>query len=96
VASFGLLVIASWYAHWRLMLQMIPNSAPMQYNTALCFVLLGIGLALLTTRRATYAAWAGGAAYVHAHTEATFTHGICPVCSDKVKKQLSELPPQTA
>jgi hypothetical protein len=51
VAAFGLLVIASWYAQWRAILQIVPGSAPMQYNTALCFVLSGAGLFLLTTRR---------------------------------------------
>jgi CHASE3 domain sensor protein len=54
VTSFGLLVVASWHAHWQRIIQMVPNSAPMQYNTALCFALLGVGLILLTTRRARY------------------------------------------
>jgi CHASE3 domain sensor protein len=57
VALFGLLVIASWFAHWQQILQMLPDSAPMQFNTALCFVLLGAGLFLLTTRRANFAQW---------------------------------------
>jgi CHASE3 domain sensor protein len=61
VAGFGLLVVASWYAHWQSVLQMLPNTAPMQYNTALCFILSGAGLCLLTTRRAVYAPWLGGA-----------------------------------
>jgi hypothetical protein len=34
--------------------------------------------------------------YVRSHTDATFTHGICPVCSDKVKRQLCEVSLQTA
>jgi CHASE3 domain sensor protein len=50
VALFGLLDIASWHEHWRAILQPVPGSAPMQYNTALCFIILGIGLVLLTTR----------------------------------------------
>src|ERR1700722_2025694 len=61
VALFGLLIIASWHAHWRPILQMLPNTAPMQYNTALCFIVSGAGLFLLTTRRADYAPWLGGA-----------------------------------
>jgi CHASE3 domain sensor protein len=61
VALFGLLVIVSWYAQWRTILQMAPDSAPMQFNTALCFVLSGAGLFLLTTRRARLAPWLGGA-----------------------------------
>ncbi len=51
VVLTALLVIASWYAHWSRVLQMVPGSAPMQYNTALCFVFLGAGLLLLTLRR---------------------------------------------
>jgi CHASE3 domain sensor protein len=54
---FGLLVEASWFAHWKPILQMLPNSAPMQFNTALCFVASGAGLFLLTTRRANVARW---------------------------------------
>src|SRR5271154_6905197 len=61
VALFGMLVIASWYAQWRAILQIVPGSAPMQYNTALCFVLSGAGLFLQTTRRAGLA-WLPGAA----------------------------------
>jgi CHASE3 domain sensor protein len=49
---FGMLVVASWYAHWRSVLQMVPDTAPMQYNAALCFILCGLGLILLTTSRA--------------------------------------------
>src|SRR5271154_5523981 len=62
VALFGLLVIASWYARGQSILQMAPNTAPMQYNTALCFILSGAGLFLLTTPRAKIAPWLGGAA----------------------------------
>jgi PAS domain S-box-containing protein len=61
VALFGLLIIVSWHARWRSILQVLPDTAPMQYNTALCFILSGAGLFLLTTRRAHYAAWLGGA-----------------------------------
>jgi CHASE3 domain sensor protein len=59
-----MLVIASWYAHWLAVLQMVPGSAPMQYNTALSFVLSGAGLWLLTTRRARLGALAGAASAV--------------------------------
>jgi CHASE3 domain sensor protein len=51
VVLFGLLVIASWYAHWRGIVQMLPNSAPMQYATALSFVLCGAALALMVKGR---------------------------------------------
>ena len=62
VAFFGLLIIASWYAHWRPILQMSPSTAPMQYNSALCLILSGAGLFFLTTSRAKIAPWLGGAA----------------------------------
>jgi CHASE3 domain sensor protein len=42
---------------------MLPNTAPMQYNTALCFVLLGAGLFLLTTARPKIAPWLGGVVF---------------------------------
>lgn len=60
VALFGFLIIVSWLAHWQSILQMLPNTAPMQYNTALCFILSGMGLFLLTTRHANLATWPGG------------------------------------
>lgn len=62
VAIFGLLVAVGWFAHWRPLLQMLPGSAPMQFNTALCFVLSGAGLLLLTTRHANHARWLAGPA----------------------------------
>jgi CHASE3 domain sensor protein len=64
VAAFGLLVIASWHAHWLAVLQIVPGGAPMQYNTALCFVLSGAGLYLLTTRRPRLAALPGAVSAV--------------------------------
>jgi PAS domain S-box-containing protein len=48
--------------HWVPILQMLPNTAPMQYNTALCFILSGTGLFLLTTSRSKIAPWLGAAA----------------------------------
>jgi CHASE3 domain sensor protein len=59
VGCLGLLVMASWYAHWQKILQLVPNTAPMQFNTALCFVLSGTGLYLLTTPRLKIAPWLG-------------------------------------
>ena len=56
----GLLVEYSWYAHWQKILQLVPETAPMQFNTALCFIFCGAGLFLLTTTRARVAPWLGG------------------------------------
>ncbi|HEV2693531.1 MAG TPA: CHASE3 domain-containing protein, partial [Verrucomicrobiae bacterium] len=55
----GALVIVSWFAHWQRILQLLPNTAPMQFNTALCFILCGTATCLLTTTRAKIALWPG-------------------------------------
>ena len=57
VALFGLLIVAGWYANWRPLLQIFPHASPMQFNTALCFILSGTALFLLTTRHEYYAPW---------------------------------------
>jgi hypothetical protein len=62
VALFGCLVIAAWYAHWRHILQFTPDSAPMQFNTVLCFILSGAALFLLTTPYGLIAPWLAGVA----------------------------------
>jgi hypothetical protein len=43
----GLLVIFGWYTHNETLVQVLPTFVPMQYNTALGFVLCGGGLILL-------------------------------------------------
>lgn len=42
VTLIGLCVLMGWHAHSRLLIQIIPGAVPMQYNTALCFVVLGV------------------------------------------------------
>jgi len=59
IILFGLLIIISWHAQWRSILQMLPNSAPTQYNTALLFILSGAGLFLLTTSHFKRIVWFG-------------------------------------
>jgi len=59
IGLFGLLIIVAWQAHWRPILQMLPNSA-------LCFIWSGSGLFLLTLSRARIALWLGGAAALFA------------------------------
>jgi PAS domain S-box-containing protein len=56
----GLSITVSWYADWRWVLQLVPNTAPMQFNTALSFIGMGIALVLLTTRWKKYAPWVAG------------------------------------
>ncbi|TAL63052.1 MAG: hypothetical protein EPN84_05515, partial [Legionella sp.] len=43
----GLLVLIGWLNHWIFLIQIHPRFSPMQFNTALCFVLSGIALILL-------------------------------------------------
>jgi len=47
----GLLVIAGWHAGSRTLVQVLPTFVPMQYNTALGFLLCGSALLLLVARR---------------------------------------------
>jgi len=49
--GLGLLVVFGWHAGNRTLVQVMPGFVPMQYNTALGFVLCGAGLALLASRR---------------------------------------------
>lgn len=46
---FGALGVYAWHIHSAGLIQLFPNSAPMQFNTAICFLALGI-LALLDGR----------------------------------------------
>jgi len=47
--GIGIVVLIGWYAHIIRLVQIRPESPPMHYNTALCFILLGIGILLLTS-----------------------------------------------
>ncbi len=49
-ALLGAVVLLGWYTHDRALIQVRPAFVPMQYNTALCFVLCGIGMLLLHHR----------------------------------------------
>lgn len=42
VALTGFCVIAGWHLHIRALVQVIPGAIPMQYNTALCFLVLSL------------------------------------------------------
>lgn len=41
-AYLGVSTIFGWFAHIPTLIQVLPGNAPMQFNTALCFVLCGI------------------------------------------------------
>ena len=45
-ALLGLLVLIGWHLHLPALIQLRPNLAPMQYNTALCILLAGDALAI--------------------------------------------------
>ena len=51
VALIGLCVIVGWHFHLRSLVQIIPSTIPMQYNTALCFILLAVSAGLMITQR---------------------------------------------
>lgn len=46
VALLGLLVITGWYTHTSSLVQITPSIVPMQFNTALAFLLCGLGMLL--------------------------------------------------
>ena len=56
----GLIVLFGWMTHSSAIIQVLPNLPAMVSNTALCFVLSGAGLALLSTRFTGVASWLGG------------------------------------
>ncbi len=50
-AALGVAVMVGWHTHNERLLQIHPTFVAMVYNTALCFVLCGAGLAALVFRR---------------------------------------------
>ena|GEM_PF-555281 len=52
VVLMGLAVIAGWHLHLREVVQLVSGAVPMQYNTALAFIAIGVaGLGLKPRRR---------------------------------------------
>jgi PAS domain S-box-containing protein len=64
VALFGLTVLIAWHAHWTSLLQILPDSTAIKFNTAVCFILCSVGILLLTTRCERFAIVCGGVAIV--------------------------------
>ncbi|MBW2269803.1 MAG: hypothetical protein JRH16_14620, partial [Deltaproteobacteria bacterium] len=60
----GLVVIGGWHTGNRTLVQVMPSFVPMQYNTALGFVLSGAALLLLVFERRRAASVAGGLAFL--------------------------------
>jgi signal transduction histidine kinase len=50
VVGVGAVQLYGWLSHTVHLIQLRPGQVPMQFNTALCFVLLGIALVALPTR----------------------------------------------
>lgn len=43
VLTLGIVVMLGWHARNLAVIRVLPTAAPMYYNTALCFVLSGMG-----------------------------------------------------
>jgi len=76
-ALLGMVVIVGWHTGARTLIQVLPTFVPMQYNTALGFVLCGVGLLLGLRGRPRLAAGAGGlAALVGGATLVQYVWGV--------------------
>ncbi len=62
--ALGLMVLVGWYAHNVTLVQVHPTFVPMQYNTALGFLLCGAGLLFIVFNRPRMAGVVGGLAAV--------------------------------
>ncbi len=63
-AVLGLTVLLGWHTHNITLIQVFPAFVPMQYNTALGFILCGLALLLALQRRPGLAALPGAIAVV--------------------------------
>ena len=61
-AILGLLVVIGWYTRNETLIQVVPYYAPLQFNTALGFLLCGMGLLAVTYRKVLPATVCGAAA----------------------------------
>lgn len=62
VVTLGLTVMFGWHVDSALLIQILPRWVPMQYNTALGFLLIGVALIALNLQRLRPVAAAGGGA----------------------------------
>ena len=51
VTVIGAIVISGWFTNNASLIQIMPNFAPMQFNTALCFLICGVGTALASLHK---------------------------------------------
>ncbi len=59
-AGLGIMVLVGWYTHFVTLIQVHPAFVPMQYNTAMGFLLGGLGLLALAFKRSQAAMVCGG------------------------------------
>ena len=57
-------VLIAWHTHWTSLLQILPDSTAIKFNTAVCFILCSVGILLLTTRCERFAIVCGSFAIV--------------------------------
>lgn len=62
VLLLGLVVLTGWHTHLVSLIQIAPGLAPMQYNTAVCFILSALALGAWCRGYAPALVWIGGAA----------------------------------
>jgi hypothetical protein len=60
VLTLGIVVMRGWHARNLAAIRVLPTVVPMYYNTALCFVLSGIGLLAVASKRDRLARLTGG------------------------------------
>ena len=63
VILLAALVLIGWHTHIRMAVQLFPGMVPMQYNSALCFMALGVGGLGLTLKNRWLSSVAGIAAF---------------------------------
>src|SRR5262249_15271419 len=57
VTVLGIAVVIGWYAQSTALIQVLPQLAPMQFNTALSFIFCGITLTSMSTKHFFLARW---------------------------------------
>lgn len=51
IAAVAVLVLIGWHLHVRVLVQILPGTVPMQYNTAVCFLILSLATIGLGRKR---------------------------------------------
>ena len=59
----GVAVLVGWYTNTKILIQIVPTFVPMQYNTALCFMVSGLGFLLALYQKRFWAILFGSIAF---------------------------------